>query len=75
MILHGANYDEAYGYALALCQRAPKRFCSPFTDDEVMAGQGTVALEMLVEQRDLGCDCCTVVGGIDLRGIGGSNQG
>ena len=46
VILHGENYDEAYAYAVDFSQRNNHTFVHPFTDDEVIAGQGTVALEM-----------------------------
>jgi len=70
VILHGANYDEAYGYALAYAKEHHKDFVHPFTDDEVMAGQGTVALEMLAEQRDLDAIVVPVGGGGLISGIG-----
>ncbi len=50
VILHGANYDEAYAYAVTFGEENHYTFVHPFTDDEVMAGQGTVTLEMFEEQ-------------------------
>jgi threonine dehydratase len=47
VILAGANYDEAYAYAKKYGQENSLTFVHPFEDDEVMAGQGTVALEIL----------------------------
>jgi len=70
VILHGSNYDEAYGYAVAYAQEHHKDFVHPFTDDEVMAGQGTVALEMLEEQRDLDAIVVPVGGGGLISGMG-----
>jgi len=49
VILKGANYDEAYAYAVEYGEANKHTFVHPFTDDEVIAGQGTVALEMLDE--------------------------
>ena len=46
VILQGANYDEAYAYAVTFGEENNHTFVHPFTDDEVIAGQGTVALEM-----------------------------
>ncbi|MHB8100439.1 MAG: threonine ammonia-lyase, partial [Sulfuricurvum sp.] len=47
VILHGSNYDEAYAYASTYGQEHGMEFVHPFADDAVIAGQGTIALEML----------------------------
>jgi threonine dehydratase len=47
VILAGANYDEAYAYAKTYGEENSLTFVHPFEDEEVMAGQGTVALEIL----------------------------
>ncbi len=70
VILHGANYDEAYAYAVNYAEEHQKDFVHPFTDDEVMAGQGTVATEMLEEQRDLDAIVVPVGGGGLISGMG-----
>ena len=70
VILHGANYDEAYSHAIAYSKEHQKDFVQPFTDEEVMAGQGTVAIEMLEEQRDLDAIIVPVGGGGLISGIG-----
>lgn len=49
VILHGEFYDEAYARAMELCEQEQSTFLHPFDDYEVMAGQGTVALEILSE--------------------------
>ena len=49
VILHGSNYDEAYAYAVTFGEKNNYNFVHPFTDHEVMAGQGTIALEMFEE--------------------------
>jgi len=69
VILHGANYDEAYAYAIAYGKRQGKSFVHPFEDEEVMAGQGTVALEMLEEVPDLDAIIVPVGGGGLISGI------
>jgi threonine dehydratase len=53
VLLEGDSYDEAYQHALAVKQRLGLVFVHPFDDYDVMAGQGTVALEMLEDQPDL----------------------
>jgi len=47
VVLHGANFDEAYKYANELATKENKTFVHPFADDDVIAGQGTLALEIL----------------------------
>jgi len=62
VILHGGNYDEAYSYAIEYAKRYEKDFVHPFADDDVMAGQGTLMLEML-EERELDAVVIPVGGG------------
>jgi len=63
VILKGANYDEAYAYAVEYAREHEKDFVHPFADEEVMAGQGTIMLEMLEEQPDLDAVVIPVGGG------------
>ncbi len=69
VILHGANYDEAYAYANSYAKERQKSFVHPFEDEDVMAGQGTVALEMLEEVPDLDAILVPVGGGGLISGI------
>ena len=70
VILHGANYDEAYAHAMTYSQEKQQDFVHPFTDNQVMSGQGTVALEMLEEQADLDAIIVPVGGGGLIAGMG-----
>lgn len=47
VVLAGQVYDEAYETAKKLEQENGYTFIHPFNDKEVMAGQGTIALEIL----------------------------
>ncbi|SFV52207.1 Threonine dehydratase [hydrothermal vent metagenome] len=69
VILHGNNYDEAYGYALEYAKENKQEFVHPFTDDEVIAGQGTVAIEMLDEVANLDAVVVPIGGGGLISGI------
>jgi len=69
VILHGSNYDEAYAYAVTFGKEHNYDFVHPFTDDEVMAGQGTVSLEMFEEVEDLDAIVVPVGGGGLISGI------
>ena len=47
VVLHGDSYDEAYVHARALGRRRGLAFVHPYDDPDVIAGQGTIAMEML----------------------------
>lgn len=53
VVLEGDNYDEASAVAMKLCAEQDLAFIHPFNDLQVMAGQGTVALEMFEDVPDL----------------------
>ncbi len=69
VILHGSNYDEAYAYAVTFGKENNYTFVHPFADDEVMAGQGTVTLEMFEEVSDLDALVVCVGGGGLISGM------
>jgi len=69
VILHGSNYDEAYAYAVTFGEEHHYTFVHPFTDEEVMAGQGTVTLEMF-EEEELDALVIPVGGGGLISGMG-----
>ncbi len=69
VLLHGSNYDEAYMYAIEYAKSEGKVFIHPFADDDVMAGQGTVALEILQEISDLDAVVVPVGGGGLIAGV------
>jgi threonine dehydratase len=49
--LHGDTYDDAYDHAVVLAQRHGMLFIHPYDDPEVIAGQGTIAMEVLRAHR------------------------
>jgi threonine dehydratase len=53
IVLHGDTYDEAYAHALELAERRGLTFIHPYDDPDVIAGQGTVAMEILRRDADL----------------------
>ena len=69
VILHGRNYDEAYGYALEYGEKNSLTFVHPFEDEEVIAGQGTVALDILDKCEDLDAVIIPVGGGGLISGM------
>ena len=69
VILHGANYDEAYAYALEYGEQNSLTFIHPFEDEEVIAGQGTLGLEILEKAKDLDAVIIPVGGGGLISGM------
>ena len=53
VVIEGEGYDDAAAKARELCDARELTFVHPFDDLDVMAGQGTVALEMLEDVPDL----------------------
>lgn len=53
VIVHGKTQDEADAEARRLAQRDGLLFVSPFDDPHVIAGQGTIGLELLADRPDL----------------------
>jgi threonine dehydratase len=47
VVLHGDSYDDAYAHALHLKRRRGLTFVHPYDDPEVIAGQGTIGMEIL----------------------------
>ncbi|QTC87178.1 threonine ammonia-lyase, biosynthetic [Brevundimonas pondensis] len=52
VVLHGDSFDDAYAHARALEQEMGATFVHPFDDPDVIAGQGTVGLEILRQHPD-----------------------
>ncbi len=69
VVLHGANYDEACTEALRLCEAEGMTFIHPFDDAVVMAGQGTIGLEMLEQVEGLEAVVVPIGGGGLIGGI------
>jgi len=69
VVLHGANYDEAYKYATDFAKENNKTFVHPFADDDVIAGQGTIGLELLEELDDIDMIIIPIGGGGLISGI------
>lgn len=69
VVLHGDNYDEAYAYALQYANEKEMCFVHPFEDERVIAGQGTIALEMLDEIKDLDIIVVPIGGGGLISGV------
>ena len=69
VILFGDSLDEAHNHAMALARAQRLTFVHPYDDVDTIAGQGTVALEMLADVPDLDCLVIAVGGGGLIAGI------
>src|SRR4030067_3853 len=47
VVLHGDNYDAAYAHAREIATQRKLTFVHPYDDPEVIAGQGTIGMEIL----------------------------
>ena len=69
VVLHGDTLDESRAHALQLAEREGLVFVHPYDDEAVMAGQGTVGLEMLHAVPDLEVLVVAVGGGGLIAGM------
>jgi threonine dehydratase len=69
VILHGANYDEACAEATRLSEEDGMTFLHPFDDDAVIAGQGTIGLELLEQISGLEAIVVPIGGGGLIGGV------
>jgi threonine dehydratase len=69
VVLYGANYDEACEEAIRLGQEQHLTFVHPFDDDAVIAGQGTLGLEILQQHPDIEVIVAPIGGGGLIGGI------
>ena len=56
VVLHGDSYSDAHTHAVALQKKQGLTFIHPFDDPDVIAGQGTIAMEILRQLQSLGSD-------------------
>ena len=69
VVLHGETYDQAYAHARELEKAEHLTFVHPFDEAEIIAGQGTLALEMLEDAPDLDCFAVPIGGGGLISGV------
>ncbi len=69
VVLHGDTLEESRSHARELAARQGLVFVHPYDDQDIVAGQGTVALEMLREQPDLDTLVVAIGGGGLIAGM------
>ncbi len=69
VILHGETFDDALERARVIAIESGATFIHPFDDEDVIAGQGTIGLEIAEELPDIDCVVVPVGGGGLISGI------
>jgi len=69
VVLHGANYDEAYARAVEVGREDRLTLIHAFDDEAVIAGQGTLGLEILQQHPDIEAVVVPIGGGGLISGI------
>ncbi len=69
VVLFGDNFDEAKAHAFELARERDLTFVHPYDDEKVIAGQGTIALEMLQAHPQLDMLCIAIGGGGLISGM------
>ena len=69
IVLEGDVFDDALAHAMELSEKQGFTFVHTFDDDEIIAGQGTIGLEILEQLPDVEAIICPVGGGGLIAGI------
>lgn len=69
VVLHGANYDESCEEAVRRSEQSGMTFIHPFDDEVVMAGQGTMGLEILDQVPEVEAIVAPIGGGGLISGV------
>ncbi len=69
VILFGTNYDEAFDEAQRICDAERRMFVHAFDDERVIAGQGTIGLELLEQVPSLDAVVVPIGGGGLAAGV------
>ncbi len=69
VVLYGTVYDDAYRKALEIAEETGAVFIHPFDDPDIIAGQGSIAVEILEELQDIDIVVVQIGGGGLISGI------
>lgn len=75
VILHGESFDEAYRHAQGLAKERGLTFVPGFDDEDIIAGQGTMGLEVVEQVPDVDAVIVPVGGGGLVAGVGVAVKG
>ena len=69
VVLHGATWDESHAHALELGRERGMYYVHPFDDPDVIAGQGTLALELVEQLPEMRTVVVPIGGGGLIAGV------
>ena len=69
VVLHGDSFDDAYAKSLELQQKKGYVYIHPFNDKQVLLGQGTTALEIIDDLKDVDAILVPIGGGGFASGV------
>ncbi len=75
VVLYGNSFDESVGETMRMAQEKGMTFIHPFDDEAVVAGQGTLGLEMLEQRPDLDVIVVPIGGGGLIAGVATAVKG
>lgn len=75
VVIYGNNFDESVGETMRMAQESKMTFIHPFDDEAVVAGQGTLGLEMLEQRPDLDVIVVPIGGGGLIAGVATAVKG
>ena len=75
VVVEGDGFDSAGTFAREMAEREGLVFVHPYDDDKIVAGQGTIGLEMLADDPDLDCLVVPIGGGGLIAGIATAAKG
>ncbi|USZ71013.1 threonine ammonia-lyase [Natronosalvus halobius] len=70
VVVEGDIYERSYEYALERADETGETFVHPFDDEEIIAGQGTIGLELLEQYPEIDTLLVAIGGGGLISGIG-----
>ncbi|MEM4582360.1 MAG: threonine ammonia-lyase [Desulfurococcaceae archaeon] len=70
VILHGSIYDDAYRKAMEIVNETGAIFIHPFNDIDIIAGQGTIGLEIIEQLSNVDAVIVPIGGGGLISGVG-----
>ena len=74
VVRHGAVWDDAHVAALAKAEREGLTYVHPFADPEVVAGQGTISLELFEQAPEIDALVVAIGGGGLMAGAGAATR-
>lgn len=69
VVLHGESFDESYAYAISLAKEKGLTLIPPYDDPDVIAGQGTIAHELIGQSNNIHAIFVPIGGGGLAAGI------